>query len=150
MGPSAESTAPSARPSSSTCICMHARAYACMRMHACIHGTFGKTKFKARSGRSIVGYTRANTRMRICMHTHAHAHVTCTRTRAHNTYLYMDMCMYMVIYRCVFPETERGIEGLQEACHKARLFLRFKRFVRGRPQRLGRCVSRRCSIRPRR
>ena len=27
-------------------------------------------------------------------------------------------------FKCVFPETERGIEGLQEACHKARLYLR--------------------------
>ena len=32
-------------------------------------------------------------------------------------------------FKCVFPETERGIEGLQEACHKARLYLRYKRFV---------------------
>ena len=31
--------------------------------------------------------------------------------------------------RCVFPENERGVEGLQEACHKAKLLLRYKRFV---------------------
>ena len=32
-------------------------------------------------------------------------------------------------HRCTFPESERGIEGLQDACHKAKLFLRYKRFV---------------------
>ena len=32
-------------------------------------------------------------------------------------------------FKCVFPETEKGIEGLQEACHKARLVLKYKRFV---------------------
>ena len=32
-------------------------------------------------------------------------------------------------FKCVFPETPRGIEGLQEACHKARLLLKYKRFV---------------------
>ena len=32
-------------------------------------------------------------------------------------------------FKCVFPNNEQGIEGLQEACHKARLVLRYKRFV---------------------
>ena len=32
-------------------------------------------------------------------------------------------------FKCVFPETDRGMEGLQEACHKARLLLKYKRFV---------------------
>ena len=32
-------------------------------------------------------------------------------------------------FKCVFPPNERGLEGLQEACHKAKLYLRFKRFV---------------------
>ena len=32
-------------------------------------------------------------------------------------------------FKCVFPPNERGLEGLQEACHKAKLYLRYKRFV---------------------
>ena len=32
-------------------------------------------------------------------------------------------------FKCVFPENEKGIEGLQAACHRAKLFLRYKRFV---------------------
>lgn len=32
-------------------------------------------------------------------------------------------------FKCLFPDNERGIEGLQEACHKAKLLLRYKRFV---------------------
>ena len=32
-------------------------------------------------------------------------------------------------FKCVFPATERGIEGLQEACHRTKLYLRYKRFV---------------------
>jgi selenocysteine-specific elongation factor len=32
-------------------------------------------------------------------------------------------------FKCVFPENERGLEGMQEACKKAKLVLRYKRFV---------------------
>jgi len=32
-------------------------------------------------------------------------------------------------FKCVFPPTDRGIEGLQDACHKAKLLLNYKRFV---------------------
>ena len=32
-------------------------------------------------------------------------------------------------FKCVFAGNERGVEGLQEACHKAKLLLNYKRFV---------------------
>lgn len=32
-------------------------------------------------------------------------------------------------FKCVFSDSAGGVEGLQEACHKSRLLLRFKRFV---------------------
>ena len=32
-------------------------------------------------------------------------------------------------FKCVFPDSAGGVEGLQEACHKSRLLLRYKRFV---------------------
>jgi hypothetical protein len=31
--------------------------------------------------------------------------------------------------RCVFPTNDKGIEGLQDACHRAKLLLSYKRFV---------------------
>ena len=32
-------------------------------------------------------------------------------------------------FKCVFPNFEGGMEGLQEACHKSRLVLKYRRFV---------------------
>lgn len=32
-------------------------------------------------------------------------------------------------FKCIFPDHDGGIEGLQEACRKAKLYLRYKRFV---------------------
>ena len=32
-------------------------------------------------------------------------------------------------FKCVFPPNEKGLAGLQEACHKQKLFLRYRRFV---------------------
>ena len=34
-----------------------------------------------------------------------------------------------LIIRCVFPDHGLGLEGLQEACKGAKLYLRYKRFV---------------------
>ena len=42
---------------------------------------------------------------------------------------YIDSTFGKTKFKCIFPTNEKGIEGLQEACHKARLILKYKRFV---------------------